>query len=63
MEEEDEIHFILWKVIDDYRYTVGPISLSDNFEDVLPEVASLLNSRIECTVILNGITQGNNKVL
>ena len=34
-----------------------------NFAAVFPEVASLLNFHVERTVILNEITQDNNKVL
>ena len=37
--------------------------LADNEVDVFPEVISLLNSHVERTVILNDITQDNNKVL
>ena len=43
--------------------THHPTSLSSNFVDVLPDVTSLLNYRVEWTVILNDTTQDNNKVL
>ena len=42
--------------VDEYRYPVEPTSLSANFTAVFPEVASLLNSYIEHTVILNDVT-------
>ena len=32
-----------WKEVDEYRYPVGPTSLSENFRDVLTGVSSLLN--------------------
>ena len=63
MEEEYDIPFPTCKGVDEYRGPVEPTSLSSNFADLFPEVASLLNSRLESTVILNDITQGNNKVL
>ena len=52
-----------WKGVDEYRYPVDPHPLSSNFAEVFPEVASLLNVRVKRTVILNDITQDNNKVL
>ena len=62
-EEEDTIPFPDWKGIDEYRDPVYPNLLSANFADVFLKVASLLNSHVERTVILNDITQDNNKVL
>ena len=62
-EEEDNITFPYWKVVDDYRYPADPNFLSANFAAVFLEVASLLYPRLELTVILNTITQDNNKVL
>ena len=61
--EECDIPFPYWKGVDEYRYPVGPTSLSANFTDVFPEVLSLLHSRVEHTFILNYITQDKNKVL
>ena len=55
--------FPSWKGVDEYRDPDEPTSLSDNFGAVFPEVERLLNSRVEYTVILNDITQDNNKVL
>ena len=55
--------FIDWKVVDEYWYPVDPNLLSDNRAYVFLEVESLLNSRVERTVILNDITQYNNKSL
>ena len=46
MEEEDEIYFPTWKGVGDYRDPIDPTSLSANFEDVFPEVTSLLNSHV-----------------
>ena len=63
MEEEDEIPFPYWKGVDEHQDPVDPTSLSANFVAVFPEVASLLNSSVEWTVILNDITHYNNKVL
>ena len=62
-EEEDGIPFPDWKGVDESRDPVDPNSLYANFTAVFPEVASLLNYRVEQTVILNDITQDNNKVL
>ena len=62
-EEYKNIYFPSWKGVDEYQDPVDPISLSSNFADVFPEVARLLNSHVERTVILNDITQYNNKVL
>ena len=62
-EEKIDIPFSSWKQVDEYREPVDPTSLSANFVAVFPEVESLLNSRVERTVILNDITQYNNKVL
>ena len=59
----DEIPFPTWKGLDEYREPVDPTSLSANFADVFPEVASLINSHVEWAVILNYITQYNNKSL
>ena len=56
-EEEYDIPFPYWKGVDEYRDPVEPNSLSANFAAVFPEVSSLLNSRVERTVILNDITQ------
>ena len=62
MEEEDEIPFLGLKGFDEYRDPVEPTSLSSNFAAVILELASLINSRVERTFILNEITQDNNKV-
>ena len=62
-EEEDNIPFPPWNGVYEYRDPVYPTSLSAKLVSVFPEVASLLNSRVEQTVILNEITQYNNKVL
>ena len=62
-EEEDRIPFPYWKGVDEYRYHVDPTSLSAKFAPMFPEVASLLNYRVERTVIVNGITQDNSKLL
>ena len=51
------------KGVDEYQDPVDTNSLSVNFAAVLPEVKSLLNHRVERTVITNEITQDNNKVL
>ena len=61
-EEEDDIHLLYWKGVYEYQDPVEPTSLSANFDDVFPEVASLLNSRVLRIVILNEIAQDNNKV-
>ena len=61
--EEDATPFTDWKVVGEYRDPVDPTSLSDNFAAVFTEVTSLLNYCVERTVILNDITQDNNKVL
>ena len=63
MEEEDKITFPTWKVVDEYWDPVESTSLSDNFAAVFMEVEILLNSCVEQTVILNGITEDNNKIL
>ena len=63
MKEEGEINFQYWKVFGEYWDPDDPISLSSNFAVVLPEVASLLNYRVEKKLILNDITQDSNKVL
>ena len=63
MEEEGNIPFPTWNGVDEYQDPVDPISLLDNFAAAFPEVASLLNSRVEQTVILNDITQDKNKVI
>ena len=55
--EEADITFLTWKGVDEYQETVDLTSLSSNFAAVFPEVASLLNPRVERTVILNDITQ------
>ena len=62
-EEEVDIPFSYWNRVDEYREPVDPTSLSANFVAVFPEVESLLNSRVGQKVILNDITQDNNKVL
>ena len=62
-EEEDNTNLPSWKGVDEYRDPVDTTSLSSNFASVLLEVASLPNYRVELTVILNDITQDNNKVL
>ena len=62
-EEEDGITFPYWKGFDKYRYHVDPTLLSAKFASMFPEVASLLNYRVERTVIVNGITQDNSKLL
>ena len=63
MKEEGGILFPPWKGVDEYQYPVETTSISSNFAVVFPEVASLLNSRAEQTVILNNVMQDNNKVL
>ena len=62
-EEEDNTNLPSWKGVDEYRDPVDPTSLSDTFEAVFLEVESLLNYSVEWTVILNDITQDNNKDL
>ena len=62
-EEEDGITFPYWKGVDKYRYHVDPTLLSAKFTTMFPEVASLLNYRVERTVIVNVITKDNNKLL
>ena len=62
-EEEGDIAFQSWKVVYEYQDPVDPTSLSANFGAVFMEVASLPNFRVERTVILNDITQDNNKVV
>ena len=62
-EEYGNILFPSWKGFDKYGDPVEPTSLSANFAAVFPEVERLLNSCVERTVILNDITQDNNKVL
>ena len=56
-EEEVGITFTSCKGVDEYQDPVEPTSLSANFAAVFPDVASLLNSRVEWTVVLNEITQ------
>ena len=63
MEEEYDIPFPDWKGVDEYRDPVDPNSLSAKFAAVFPELASLLNSRVERLLILNEINQDKNKVL
>ena len=64
----------LWKKMEVYLYHPGrelmstgalltPPNFLANYVAVFPEVASRLNSCVECTAILNDITQDNNKVL
>ena len=60
--EEYNIPLPSWKGVGDYRDPVEPTSLSSNFAAVILELASLINSRVERTFILNEITQDNNKV-
>ena len=55
--------FQYWKGVDKYQEPIETNSLSYNLADVFPEVASLINSHVEYTVIINDITQDNNKVL
>ena len=62
-EGEDGIPFPSWKGVAEYRDPVDSTSLSANFADEFPEVESLLNSRVERTVIVNEINQDKNKVL
>ena len=62
MREEDIIPFTYWKGVYDCRNPVSPNSLSAKFVTMSPEVAILINSHVEQTVILNEITQDNNKV-
>ena len=62
MEEEDNTTFPSWKGDDDYQDPADPKALSANLAAVFPGVAILLNSRVERTVMLNEITQDNNKV-
>ena len=59
-EEEDKITSPDLKGVGEYRYHVDPNSLSAKFAAVFPEVASLLNFRVEWIVIFNEITQDNN---
>ena len=63
MEEEENILLPDWKRVDEYRDPVDPNSLYAKFAAMFPELASLLNYCVECTLILNYITQDNNKVL
>ena len=62
-EEVGNAYLPSWKEVVGYRYPVDTTSLLYNFAAVLPEVASLLNSHVERTLILNETTQYNNKVL
>ena len=62
-EEEDSIRFLSWKGVDDYQEPLDPTSLSANFADVFPELASILNYRVERKLIINDVTQEKNKVL
>ena len=62
-EEQYDIPFPSWKGVGEYWGPVDPTSSSENYADVFPEVASLLNYHVEWTVILNYITKYNNKVL
>ena len=62
-EEDDNIPFPSWKGVAEYWEPVYPNSLTANFTYVFTEVASLLSSCVELTVILNDITQENNNVL
>ena len=62
-EEDEGIPFPPYNRVDEYWDPVDPTSLSSNIVDVFPEVSSLLNYRVEQTMILNDITQDNNKVL
>ena len=61
--EGEEIPFTPWKGVDEYQEPVEPTSLSANFSAVFLEVASLLNHRLEWTVILNDITQDKKNIL
>ena len=63
MEEEDYIHVPYWKGVDEYRDSVDPTSLSAIFAAVFLCAKILLYYHLQCTVILNGITQDNNRVL
>ena len=62
-EEEDIIPFPYWKGFYEYQEPIDPTSISSNFAAVFTKVASLLNSRVERTVILNVNTQENNEFL
>ena len=62
-EEEGATNFPSWKGVDEYHYPVEPTLLSANFTAVFTEVASLLNSNVEWKLIINNITQEDNKVL
>ena len=63
MEEYGNIPFTDCKLVHKYRDPVEPNSLSANFSAVLPVVPSLLNYRVEQTLILTDITWDKNKVL
>ena len=63
MEEEYDIPFSIWKGVDEYQEPLDPTSLSANFAAMFLEVASLLNTRVELTVILNDITKDNTMIL
>ena len=62
-EEYNNIHFPSWKGVDDYQDPFDPSLLSANFLAVFLEVPSVINYHLEWSVILNDITQNNNKVL
>ena len=62
-EEEDDITFSTWEGVNAYQDPVDPTSLSSKFAAVFTEAESLLNYRVEWILILNDITQDNNKVL
>ena len=61
--EEGGHTFTILERSDEYWYPVYPTSLSTNFVALFPDLASLLNYCVERTVILNDITQDNNKVV
>ena len=63
MEEQDNTPFPYWKGVDEYQDPVDPTYLSSKFAAVFTEVASLLHSCVERSVILNDITQDNSEVL
>ena len=52
-----------WKGVDKYQDPVETNSLSVNFAALFLEAKILQNPRVECTVVLNDITQENNKAL
>ena len=59
MKEDNGMPFADWYGVYEYQDPAGPTLLSSNFVAVFPEVASVLNCRVEHIVILNDITQDN----